>query len=256
MICRHPRSGLKLDVAGVNEITVLIDRSETERTEVAINAWQPGRDGPPHQHERKEQNFLVLEGHGEVIIGGRTFPATVGSLFFLPAGVVHQTITQGDGPMRYFLFNAFLDADKEGHASFAEHIDQVKHIRRQQADQQRPDVTPLAANAGPARPHLAGRSAQIPVWATGSVVLLPADLTERCEVVLHELPAEGSLSLPANATREQTLYILEGGGAVTIGAESARVTPEFTLFVPRLAPCVLTAGPTGLRLVSFGALVR
>ncbi|MBE7538338.1 MAG: cupin domain-containing protein [Opitutaceae bacterium] len=94
MIIRHPQEGQKLDVAGLNEITVLIDRSETALTEVAINAWTPGLDGPPHVHERKEQNFLVLDGHGEVHIGGRTFQAAAGDFFYVPAGMVHQTISR------------------------------------------------------------------------------------------------------------------------------------------------------------------
>lgn len=54
MLCRHPSQiSQKLDVSGLNEITVLIDRSETALTEVAINSWSPGLDGPPHAHEAK-----------------------------------------------------------------------------------------------------------------------------------------------------------------------------------------------------------
>ena len=37
MINRHFKNGQKLDVAGLNQMIVLLDRSETEMTEVALN---------------------------------------------------------------------------------------------------------------------------------------------------------------------------------------------------------------------------
>jgi len=49
MICRNYHTGQKLDVAGLNEITVLIDRSETQLTEVGWNSWRKGLEGPPPQ---------------------------------------------------------------------------------------------------------------------------------------------------------------------------------------------------------------
>jgi quercetin dioxygenase-like cupin family protein len=67
MICKYYRDGIKLNVADLNEITVLIDRSETELTEVALNSWWPGLDGPPHRHEQKEQIFYVISGRGTVM---------------------------------------------------------------------------------------------------------------------------------------------------------------------------------------------
>ncbi|MBM4144343.1 MAG: hypothetical protein FJ225_12235 [Lentisphaerae bacterium] len=59
MIHKRYDEGERLDVAGLNEITVLIDRSLTARTEVGLNSWVPGQDGPPHRHEAKEQIFFV-----------------------------------------------------------------------------------------------------------------------------------------------------------------------------------------------------
>ena len=136
MICRHFKQGQKLNVADLNEITVLIDRSETELTEVALNSWKAGLDGPPHFHDQKEQLFFITQGNGVVKIGDAAYSAAVGDLFYVPAGVVHQTVT-GDGlPLEYLLFNAFLSEDKEGHASFADHIEKVKATRKLQAQTQ------------------------------------------------------------------------------------------------------------------------
>ena len=47
MLHRFYKEGEQLDVAGLNLITVLIDRSETEITEVALNEWRAGLELQP-----------------------------------------------------------------------------------------------------------------------------------------------------------------------------------------------------------------
>lgn len=253
MIHRNSQTGQKLDVAGLNEITVLIDRSETELTEVAMNRWQPGMDGPPHAHPRKEQNFLVTSGRGLVKVGDQTFPATPGSFFYLPAGVIHQTVTQGEAPLSYFLFNAFLDADKEGHASFADHITKVKETRRQQAAAQRADVDPgIAAGAPPPRP---GRWVDTTKLADAVTMLLPRSDTERCEAVHYRVGAGRRLSLNTDGTKEQTFYVLAGSGRFTVAGETADVAAGQVVFAPRGAPVEIVAAATGLESLSFGTIV-
>ncbi|NMB83221.1 MAG: cupin domain-containing protein, partial [Ignavibacteria bacterium] len=91
MIKRYYNEGQKLDVAGLNEITVLIDRSETELTEVGWNCWTPNQDGPPHKHNDKTQLFYVTNGVGKIHLGNDVFDAAPGDLAYVPAGLVHQT---------------------------------------------------------------------------------------------------------------------------------------------------------------------
>lgn len=253
MICRHPSEGQTLDVAGLNQIVVLIDRSETELTEVGINSWHPGLDGPPHAHTGKEQNFLVTAGRGDVVIGGESFPAAPGDLFYVPAGVVHQTINRGADRLTYFLFNAFLDASKEGHASFADHISKVKETRRQQAAQQRAEAD---ADLTAARPVPARRGKRVPLPAVGAgVVLLARTETERCEALAWRLAASEPAVVAADPAKEQTLFVVAGTGSMQVGHEQAAVRQGHTLLVPRGTPCTMTAGPTGLQVVSFGTIV-
>jgi quercetin dioxygenase-like cupin family protein len=254
MIHRKNQTGQKLDVAGLNEITVLVDRSETELTEVAMNAWTPGLDGPPHAHNRKEQNFLVTAGQGTVKIGSETFPAEPGDFFYVPAGVVHQTITKGRDRLVYFLFNAFLDADKEGHATFAEHIALVKETRRQQAAAQRADVSaPVETGAPPPRP---GRRIATAGLTAPATVILPRGETERCETVHHRLPAGARLALAADGGKEQTFYVLAGTGRITAGRDTAAVSAGDVVFIPRHTTGAIEAGPDGLQAVSFGTVVQ
>src|SRR5690348_3696011 len=126
MTYRNIHEGLKLDVAGLNELIVLIDRGETVFTEVALNTWRAGLNGPPHSHDTKDQIFYVTSGKGWVTVAGTKYAVETGSLVYVPARAVHQTIAEGSEALCYLLFNAFLDSEKEGHASFADHVSKMK----------------------------------------------------------------------------------------------------------------------------------
>lgn len=138
MICRRYNEGQRLDVAGLNQIVVVIDRSETARTEVGLNTWRAGLAGPRHAHAEKEQTFLVTAGAGWVIVGQEKRRVGEGDVVFVPAGAEHQTIAADDQPLEYLLYNAFLTETREGHRTFAEHIEKVKATRRAQADRATP----------------------------------------------------------------------------------------------------------------------
>ena len=158
MICRFFEDGQKLNVADLNEITVLVDRSETALTEVALNQWPSQLKGPPHLHEKKEQMFFIVSGAGLVRVGDQTFEVKPNDLVYVPAAAKHQTIATSAEPLRYLLFNAFADSDKEGHASFAEHVEKVKNTRKEQAL-----ASPPAPAHPPPRPH---RSPSRNTWGT------------------------------------------------------------------------------------------
>ena len=257
MICRHFKEGQKLNVADLNEITVLIDRSETELTEVALNSWTPGLDGPPHFHEQKEQVFFITQGTGHVTIGEATYPAAVGDLFYVPAGVIHQTRTGGGVPLEYLLFNAFLNADKEGHGSFADHIEKVKATRKLQAETQQaavaathPSPVPGSKAAGRRCPAIGGRPSG---WS--QQVLLPRSCTDRCEVVALSWPASAGGPRKAESCAEQTLFVLDGGGKVTVGQDSQPVKQGDVIFVPRNTTLAVQAGSEGLGILALSTIV-
>jgi len=134
MICRKYNEGQRLDVAGLNEIVVVLDRSETARTEIGLNTWRAGLVGPNHAHEQKEQTFFVTRGSGWVVVADEKRRVEKGDVVFVPAGVAHQTIAADDEDLEYLLHHAFLSDDNEGHATFADHIEKVKATRRAQAD--------------------------------------------------------------------------------------------------------------------------
>jgi quercetin dioxygenase-like cupin family protein len=255
MICRYFKEGAKLDVAGLNEITVLIDRSETELTEVALNSWWPGLDGPPHKHEQKEQLFFVVSGEGRVKIGDEVWPAHPGDLFYVPANVVHQTINQGNDPLEYLLFNAFLNADKEGHASFAEHVDKMKATRKLQAETQRADAgagkTLVTSKAKGKHinsiPGLKRKGAS----SSSKAILLDRADTQRAEAVLVNLSSKAKSAPEVHDDKEQTLFVLGGTGSITTNGETKPVKHGHVVFVPRNIPWTAQAGEDGLTCLSL-----
>lgn len=256
MICRFYQQGQKLDVAGLNEITVLIDRSETERTEVALNSWRPGLDGPPHKHEQKEQIFFILNGCGTVKIGSDLFEAAPGDLFYVPANVVHQTINKGGEALEYLLFNAFLEPDKEGHASFAEHVSKVKETRKLQAETQH-------ADAGSPQPHVPSQSrgrrmktdAGSNRFECSRAALLERSETQRCEAILTCWRGNQKSELKRSGDTEETLFVVAGSGLIGVGNEAASASRGDVVFVPRKVGCVVTASSEGLKCLSLNAIV-
>jgi quercetin dioxygenase-like cupin family protein len=107
MIHRPCRTGQKLDVAGLNEIIVIIDRSETELTEVGMNSWAPGLDGPPHAHEHKEQTLFILEGAGQFTVAAQTEPAAAGEVVFVPRSA-SLAVTAGPAGLRLVSFGTVV----------------------------------------------------------------------------------------------------------------------------------------------------
>ena len=259
MICRNYQNGQKLDVAGLNEITVLIDRSETQLTEVGWNSWRKGLEGPPHSHDAKEQVFYVTDGEGTVVVGQARYVVKAGSLIYVPPSVIHQTIVTGDAPLSYVLFNAFLDAGKEGHASFADHIDKVKQLRRQQARSQRAAVggAEIRSVSDQTGKHVEDihRGPVFDFGSNTSTLLLDRTETGRSELTLVTWPQGSQGAVVAHKEKEQTFLVLSGRGQVTIADETSEVGVGDVIFVPWKTPHTTVASDVQLSYLCFNTLV-
>ncbi len=217
MINRFYKQGQKLDVAGLNEITVLIDRSETGLTEIGWNCWTPNQDGPPHKHNDKSQIFYVTDGVGKIHLGKEVFDAKPGSLAYVPAGLVHQTITTTEERLCYILFNVFLNPEKEGHSTFADHIENVKQIRKQQAVSGKVDTDNEEIN-------FETRSGKfykdILSFIKNDTATLNTTLIDekanRIQLKLLSYPAGGSIHNAKTKSIEQTFFVLRGKALLTI----------------------------------------
>jgi len=228
MIHRYFKHGLKLDVAGLNEITVLVDRGETELTEVALNEWRSGLEGPPHTHAGKDQVFYITSGEGTVSLGDAKHEVRKGCLVYIPAGVVHRTVTTSVEPLAYILFNVFNSPDKEGHASFAEHIEKVKFIRRRQAETGDHKMSESADIQDPVHQGLFFDSVysgkKYDFGSNSTILLLDRTQTNRCEFVVVQWPEGSQGTMVAHKEKEQTFFILSGYGNVTIDEETEEIS--------------------------------
>lgn len=259
MICTNYQEGQKLDVAGLNVVTVLVDRSQTELTEIGWNCWRRGLEGPPHSHDAKEQVFYVTDGEGTVVVGKERYPVKPGSMVYVPSSVVHQTIVTGETPLSYFLFNAFLDEGKEGHASFADHIDKVKQVRLRQAQAQQAVVANADARGGSDQPgkciqdvhegHVLDSSSHM------TILLLERNETSRCEVTLVICPKGNKEATGAHKGKEQTLFVLSGRGVITIGDDTREVSVGDVIFVPGNTPRTTTSVEAELSYLCFSTLL-
>jgi mannose-6-phosphate isomerase-like protein (cupin superfamily) len=60
----------------------------------------PGYSPPLHIHEREDETFWVLEGELTIRCGDATFRAPAGACAFLPRGVPHTFVVEGNRPAR------------------------------------------------------------------------------------------------------------------------------------------------------------
>ena len=64
---------------------------------VGLNSFEPGQEHAPHSHAGQDKLYVVLEGKGEVRIGGETAAVEAGDAAFAAAGVVHSIRNAGPG---------------------------------------------------------------------------------------------------------------------------------------------------------------
>lgn len=239
MIHRHYTEGQQLKVADLNEMIVLIDRTEAELTEVALNTWRAGLVGPPHSHDQKEQIFYITSGTGVVKVGKEHFDVQPGHLIYVPLGVEHQTIAGEHEALHYILFNVFNNPEKEGHGTFAEHIEKVKHIRKQQAESGKALVENAERSAASTKipKHIddVNKKDLYPLNSTTSRLLLDRTETERFEMVVVTWPKGSKGALETHEEKEQTFFVISGSGIFKISEEQALVRPGDIIFVPRNA---------------------
>ncbi len=241
MILRNPCKGEKLDVAGLNEITVLVDRSETALTEVGMNEWRIGLEGPPHAHDQKEQIFFIISGIGSIVIGSVKFQVEPGHLLYVPIGVLHQSLVGSEEPLVYLLYNAFTDSRKEGHSSFADHIEKVKMDRKAQAEG---TFFNEEKNGSPDLPLRKG------IWVPdihAATTIVDRDETNRCEALLYTQKANSNSESFNFKNKEQTLYVISGKGSISMEEETRNLNQGDLLFIPAGQNYNFGAGDNGLK---------
>ncbi len=56
---------------------------------VGLNAFEPGQSHALHAHAGMDKVYLVVQGDGQFLLGGRELPMKAGDLLIAPGGVPH-----------------------------------------------------------------------------------------------------------------------------------------------------------------------
>ncbi len=232
MMVRHYQHGEVLDVAGLNQITVLIDRSRTALTEIGWNVWHAGLEGPPHFHDAKEQLFYITNGTGTITVGNTSYRVGPDHLIHVPVGAMHRTEVDPGEPLAYLLYNAFKDAHKEGHATFADHIGEAKHERRRQADAATCGATIDWSRVDTPGAHIVVAEGQAAGGVSTVHTLVEPPATQRCIVDRICQPAGAEYILRRLPHGERSLFVTRGSALLVTAGESAPLSPGDVAFLP------------------------
>jgi quercetin dioxygenase-like cupin family protein len=72
-------------------MTVLASGDETGGSFALIDTWAlSGNEPPRHVHEREDETFVFIEGHGTFYVGDEVYDVAAGGAIFLPRGVPHS----------------------------------------------------------------------------------------------------------------------------------------------------------------------
>ncbi len=80
-----------------NRMIVKADAASTGGAFGLVESWVPAGSSPPlHVHRREDESFWVLEGRIRFRCGDEDIEAGAGSFVFLPRGIPHTFVVEGD----------------------------------------------------------------------------------------------------------------------------------------------------------------
>ena len=103
---------------------LVMDRAESEISEVFIVVLEPGEGPPLHLHHDTEQIFYVLEGAGVLQIGDalRENPIGPGDVVRIPPHTLHRIECHGPAPLRYLSVDCFVGGRPAAEPTWESHV--------------------------------------------------------------------------------------------------------------------------------------
>ena len=106
---------------------LVMDRSESETSEVFIVVIEPNKAPPSHKHNDTEQIFYILEGRGRLEIGkqgGHIFTETVlpGEVVRIPCRTYHTIHCTSDVPLKYLAIDCFIGGRPKTEPTWDSHM--------------------------------------------------------------------------------------------------------------------------------------
>lgn len=106
----------------VNDLVV--DRAESETSEVFIVVLEPGEAPPLHQHEDTEQVFYILEGEGVLRIGAeqKEYVVRPTDVVRIPPKTLHSIRCVGGKTLRYLAVDCFVAGRPKDEPTWDSHV--------------------------------------------------------------------------------------------------------------------------------------
>ncbi|NLX06050.1 MAG: cupin domain-containing protein [Phycisphaerae bacterium] len=81
---------------------LLAAESSTGAKHITTSLVEMDAGGRQHVHSHPtEQCYFIIEGAGEMTVGGQTQPVTAGDTVFIPSNAPHGLVNTGGGVLRY-----------------------------------------------------------------------------------------------------------------------------------------------------------
>jgi mannose-6-phosphate isomerase-like protein (cupin superfamily) len=85
-----------------SELRPLIDRTTSGITQCSLaeEVLPPGRAVTPHHHNRLEEIYYIISGHGQMTVGEEMRDVGAGDAVYVPRGQTHSLENTGADPIR------------------------------------------------------------------------------------------------------------------------------------------------------------
>ena len=106
----------------VNDLVV--DRADSETSEVFIVVLEPGEAPPLHQHDDTEQVFFILEGEGVLRVGAEQMEYAVRptDVVRIPPKTLHSIQCNGAKVLRYLAIDCFVAGRPNDEPTWDSHV--------------------------------------------------------------------------------------------------------------------------------------
>lgn len=74
---------------------------DSQNLSMGINETYPGGMVPEHKHDTEEEVNIIFSGRGKFVAEGKEIPLEPGVCVYIPAGIPHQIINDGDEVIRF-----------------------------------------------------------------------------------------------------------------------------------------------------------
>jgi len=234
MIAKNYKDGVAYQYNEYEQEILLIDRGETTLTELTSIIIGGNSSGAMNSYAKKELNIIVASGSGSIEVNGNSIQIKKNDMIYVPATCVYQLKNNNREAFELIVFSAFLSDDKEGCSSFDDYYNKTKMSRNN-----------LLTKANELKPKLICGYKNFKKYEFGSndtYLLVDRAEAESSETTVVSWPAHSKGAMVSHSEKEQTFFVIDGTGWVTVDGETKPVKPGDVVRIPFKAPHTTEAG--------------